>query len=41
MKKQRFNVLKDGHMSLNLCLIWRPIIPPTKNVAHPLGNLVT
>lgn len=24
-KKERFNVLKDGHMGLNVCLVWRPI----------------
>lgn len=34
-------MLKDGKMDLNLCLIERPIIPPTKSVSHPLRNLVT
>jgi len=26
-------------MGLNLCLIWRLIIPPIEIVAHPLSNL--
>ena len=26
-------------MGLNLCLIWRPIIPPTEIIAHHLTNL--
>jgi len=28
-------------MDLNLCLIWRPIIPRAKGVPHILSNLVT
>lgn len=34
-------MMKDGNTDLNLCLIWRSIIPPIESVAHPLSNLVT
>ena len=41
MHKDRFNVLKYGHMCLNLCLIWMPVIPTVESFSHPLSNLVT